>query len=320
MQWAKQKNGFTIVELLIVVVVIAILAAITIVAYNGITSRARDSAMQSALSQVNKKLATYSIQNSNTYPAQLTDAGISENGGTTFQYAYDNNVNPATYCVTATNSTVNFKINSIDGKPVSGACAGHGSGGVAAITNLVPNPSFETNAAGWGYTSGNGGVSVISVETSGGYSGNNFHRMKWTTAPTVNWGGSVSPNMPVSVGSSYSASVWVRSNKAYQIYLILRPNNYPTGPDQTGPATTLVPNTWVKLTSTFNNVASGTAALSMVMSRTGSGTWLVNDTFDTDGAIFVTGTTPPNFADGNTNNWVWNGTPANNVTSTGPPA
>ena len=37
----KTKSGFTIVELLIVIVVIGILAAITIVAYNGIQSRAR---------------------------------------------------------------------------------------------------------------------------------------------------------------------------------------------------------------------------------------------------------------------------------------
>ena len=34
--WAKNKQAFTIVELLIVIVVIAILAAITIVAYTGI--------------------------------------------------------------------------------------------------------------------------------------------------------------------------------------------------------------------------------------------------------------------------------------------
>ncbi len=39
----KKAYGFTIVELLIVIVIIAILAAITLVAYNGITARAEGS-------------------------------------------------------------------------------------------------------------------------------------------------------------------------------------------------------------------------------------------------------------------------------------
>ena len=46
----KHKNGFTIVELLIVIVVIAILAAISIVAYNGIQDRARQSKIRTDLS------------------------------------------------------------------------------------------------------------------------------------------------------------------------------------------------------------------------------------------------------------------------------
>lgn len=46
--WAKNKNsGFTIVELLIVIVIIGILAAITIVAFNGVQERSKTSAAAS---------------------------------------------------------------------------------------------------------------------------------------------------------------------------------------------------------------------------------------------------------------------------------
>ena len=50
----RSSPAFTIVELLIVIVVIAILAAITIVAYNGIQDRARASAASAALSSAVK--------------------------------------------------------------------------------------------------------------------------------------------------------------------------------------------------------------------------------------------------------------------------
>lgn len=58
----KQRRGFTIVELLIVVVVIAILAAITIVAYNGITANAKESALKSDLTTAAKKLHVAKIE------------------------------------------------------------------------------------------------------------------------------------------------------------------------------------------------------------------------------------------------------------------
>lgn len=49
MKRVQKGLGFTIVELLIVVVVIAILATIVVVAFNGIQNRAHDSAVQSDL-------------------------------------------------------------------------------------------------------------------------------------------------------------------------------------------------------------------------------------------------------------------------------
>lgn len=73
--WAKQKNpvknrrqrGFTIVELLIVIVVISILAAITVVAYNGVQSKARFARMQSDVKSLQKYIDAYNGING-SYP------------------------------------------------------------------------------------------------------------------------------------------------------------------------------------------------------------------------------------------------------------
>lgn len=55
----KQQSGFTIVELLIVIVVIGILAAITIVAYNGIQAKARTNAVTADLRSIEKAMLLY---------------------------------------------------------------------------------------------------------------------------------------------------------------------------------------------------------------------------------------------------------------------
>lgn len=68
MQLPLQQRGFTIVELLIVIVVIGILAAITIVAYNGIQARAKDSRVQSDIQAVAKKIELYAAE-TGVYPS-----------------------------------------------------------------------------------------------------------------------------------------------------------------------------------------------------------------------------------------------------------
>lgn len=59
----KSTTGFTIIELLIVIVIIAILAAITLVAYNGIKNNAANNQTEAALTQWVKALHMYKIDN-----------------------------------------------------------------------------------------------------------------------------------------------------------------------------------------------------------------------------------------------------------------
>ncbi len=63
----KKAQGFTIVELLIVIVVIAILAAISIAAYTNIQQRAKNTAIINAASQSLKMIQAYIAANG-TYP------------------------------------------------------------------------------------------------------------------------------------------------------------------------------------------------------------------------------------------------------------
>jgi prepilin-type N-terminal cleavage/methylation domain-containing protein len=69
----KKDKGFTLVELLIVIVVIAILAAITIVAYNGIQQRAHTTAQKTAAENLAKKIEAYNAV-TNAYPISNTAA------------------------------------------------------------------------------------------------------------------------------------------------------------------------------------------------------------------------------------------------------
>jgi prepilin-type N-terminal cleavage/methylation domain-containing protein len=90
--WVLKEKGFTIVELLIVIVVIAILAAITIVGYNGIQKRAYWSQIYSEVHALSIYFDSYQIDNG-AYPTDktalheiFTKANVTVGPGWTYGY------------------------------------------------------------------------------------------------------------------------------------------------------------------------------------------------------------------------------------------
>lgn len=82
---SRRTSGFTIVELLIVIVVIGVLAAIVIVAYNGVNKRAITSSLQTDVTAMDKAQKAYMALNDNP------------------PLSYDSNGNPNTLLVFAAN-------------------------------------------------------------------------------------------------------------------------------------------------------------------------------------------------------------------------
>lgn len=154
------SRGFTIVELLIVIVIIAILAAITIVAFNGIQNRARNAQVVSDINQVNKKILMYHAENG-SYPST---------GGLNVVYVDDS----------CTKTTVNKRADWVPGV-----------GDIPQSTNLA-STGVSTGAAGRGgcymYASTGSSYVLSAWNARSGSPGNDTLYRRLGFRETVNYG------------------------------------------------------------------------------------------------------------------------------------
>ena len=142
---SAKVTGFTIVELLIVIVVIAILAAIVIVAYNGITRQTVETSMKTDIRSAAKAIETYKVK-SGALPATINQAGFPVDN----EYEVEYNVRPYGYCIDAYSERIDsiMSVRSTTGEIENTSCElklsnEAGSGGTGSQNGPKASASFN---------------------------------------------------------------------------------------------------------------------------------------------------------------------------------
>ena len=74
----KARKGFTLVEILIVVVILGILAAIVIPQFTDASTQAKESSLRADLQMLRSQIELYKIQHNDDYPGTVTGVTFAE--------------------------------------------------------------------------------------------------------------------------------------------------------------------------------------------------------------------------------------------------
>ncbi len=120
-RFSRHQSGFTLVEILIVVIILGILAAIVIPQFTNASTDARKSNLTTQLQSLRQQIALYQLQHNNAYPLLVTtgwtvlteytdvNGGVSATADSTHVYGpYLESIpsNPLTPAATSTNVAV----------------------------------------------------------------------------------------------------------------------------------------------------------------------------------------------------------------------
>lgn len=302
-----KKAGFTIAELVITIIVIAILATISIVVYSSSQENANRSLLQATLTQSATKLETYKHETGDQYPALFEDTGISLPQNVSYQYYPNNTSSPRSYCLEIQRSgyaNVVYRITASSQKPVEGTCV---------ISNLIANPSREVNGSDWGYHTSGGAATFTNTLSSAAPSGQNYATLQWTsdTTSVANSGPYVTA-YTIQPNQYYSGAMMVLVSKQQSMRLCLEFRT--TAGTHAGPqsCTNFLPvsaNIWTRLTIENQVTPAGTDRIIMTAYTTTSGSlMLTGDYMLADSAIIVASKNIVPYSDGSTPGWTWSGT------------
>lgn len=113
----KHSRGFTIVELIVVIVVIGIIAGIIIVSYGAVTQSSRKQSLQGDVKTAASKLGEYRADNG-SYPTSLDGAGVSNSSTTSYTYTYTSASD--SYCLVGTAYNMSVYVLSGNSTPKDG--------------------------------------------------------------------------------------------------------------------------------------------------------------------------------------------------------
>jgi general secretion pathway protein G len=156
-------KGFTLIEILIVVIIIAILAAIAIPQFANSSRDAQESALDANLNTIRSAIELYRVQHSNVYPGVNVSSGVLGTGNTTNseqafrdQLTGFSNQQGQTCTVAATGFIFGPYLRAIPSEPINNAAA-------INVVTAANAAAAGTNDTGWRFNTVTGRFTMNSA-------------------------------------------------------------------------------------------------------------------------------------------------------------